>query len=55
MDYRALTIGLSDNLFAELKNRLAQYDLHFTASATIKDASHLLSKHASSPGGWSRL
>ena len=42
MNYQALAIGLSDELFAELKNRLAQYDLHFVPSATIKEANRLL-------------
>lgn len=42
MTYHALTIGLSDNLFAALKNKLVQYDLHFIASSTIKEASRLL-------------
>lgn len=44
MSYHALTIGLSDNLFAELKSRLSQYDLHFIASTTVKEASRLLNE-----------
>lgn len=44
MSYHALTIGLSDNLFAELKSRLSQYDLHFVASTTVKEASRLLNE-----------
>lgn len=44
MNYHALTIGLSDKLFAELKSRLAQYGLHFTASTTIREASRLLNE-----------
>lgn len=44
MDYHALTIGLSDKLFAELKSRLAQYGLLFTTSTTLQEASRLLNE-----------
>lgn len=44
MDYHALTIGLSDKLFAELKVRFTQYELYFTASTTIAEANRLLNK-----------
>lgn len=44
MSYHALTIGLSDNLFAELKSRLSQYGLHFTAPTTVQEASRLLNE-----------
>lgn len=44
MDYRALAMGLPDQLFLDLKNRLAQYGLYFIVSTTIAEASRLLNE-----------
>lgn len=44
MNYYALTIGLSDELFTDLKTQLAQYQLNFIPSTTVTEASQLLHK-----------
>ena len=42
MGYKALAVGLADDFLADLRMRLVQHDLHFTAPATIKEAGRLL-------------
>lgn len=42
MGYKALAVGLADDFLADLRMRLVQHDLHFTASATTKEAGRLL-------------
>lgn len=37
-----MAVGLADDFLADLRMRLVQYDLHFTAPATIKEAGRLL-------------
>lgn len=44
VDYHVLAIGLSDKLFIDLKERLAQYKLRFIVPTTIIEASCLLNK-----------
>lgn len=42
--YRALAVGLSDELFSNLKTCLSKFDLHLTVSPTLRDAGRLLSE-----------
>ena len=42
MEYNVLTIGLSDELFSNLKNLVARYKLHFIMSSTVQEATRLL-------------
>ena len=44
MEYRALTIGLKDELFSSIQTLLESSRLRFTPSLTVRDASRLLSK-----------
>lgn len=44
MEYRALTIGLADELFSSIQSLLAPYRLCLMPSMTVKDASHLLNQ-----------
>ena len=42
--YHALAIGLSEELFNNLKDHLSKFDLHLAVSPTLKDAGRLLSE-----------
>lgn len=42
MEYRALTIGLTDDLFSGLQSSLSSNNLCLTPSPTVRDANHLL-------------
>lgn len=42
MEYRALTIGLSDELFSSLQSTPSSSNLYLTPSPTARDANHLL-------------
>lgn len=44
MTYSILTVGLSDKLIEALQALIIQYDLHFTVSATTREASRLLER-----------
>ena len=42
MTYSGLAVGLADELYAALRNSTTQYNLCFTASVSVREASHLL-------------
>lgn len=42
MEYRALTIGLADELFSGIQAVLASSNLRLTPSLTVRDAGHML-------------
>ena len=42
MEYSALTIGLTDELFSSIQTLLVSSHLRFTPSITVQDASRLL-------------
>lgn len=42
MEYRALTIGLTDGLFSGIQAALASTNLRLTPSLTVRDAGHML-------------
>ena len=42
MEYNVLTIGLADDLLADLQMRLDQHSLHFSMTATVREGDHLL-------------
>lgn len=42
MEYKALAIGLTDDLISDLQTHFIEYKLHFTVSFTAKEASRLL-------------
>ena len=44
MEYRALTIGLTDELFSGIQAVLTSCNLCLTPSLTVKDAGHMLEK-----------
>lgn len=44
MEYRALTIGLPDELFLSIQTMLASKNLRLTPSLTVRDASRLLNQ-----------
>ena len=44
MEYRALTIGLTDELFSGMQAVLTSSNLRLTPSLTVKDAGHMLDK-----------
>jgi len=41
MTYSGLAVGLADELYAALRNSTTQYNLCFTASVSVREASHL--------------
>lgn len=43
MTYSGLAVGLADELYAALRNSTTQYNLCFTASVSVREASHLYS------------
>lgn len=42
MEYNALTIGLADDLLADLQMRLDQHSLHFSITTTVREGDRLL-------------
>lgn len=44
MEYRALTIGLTDELFSDIQAVLTSSNLRLTPSLTVKDARHMLTQ-----------
>ena len=44
MEYRALTIGLTDELFSGIQAVLASSNLRLTPSWTVRDAGHMLNQ-----------
>lgn len=44
MEYRALTIGLTDELFSGIQTVLTSSNLRLTPSLTVLDAGHILDK-----------
>lgn len=44
MDYRVLTIGLTDELFSGIQSLLIDHKMSLTSSLTVRDASRLLTK-----------
>lgn len=47
MEYRALTVGLTDELFSSIQAMLTSRNLRLTPSLTVQDAEHMLDQQTS--------